>query len=119
MRVLLNRKYSEERKILMKKFLTLVVAVLLAPFALAQDAELTINGGVEQTVILNAGGLINASVGEGTTASQSLESVESGDITGNITQSVEMGEGGAVNAAVGDRSCADQAIASVGKKSSC
>ncbi|MDG2460959.1 MAG: hypothetical protein P8M73_08765 [Luminiphilus sp.] len=103
----------------MKKFAILAAAVFVAPFALAQDADLTIDGSVEQTVTLDAGALINASVGEGTSASQSIEAVESGDITGNITQTVQMGEGGAVNAAVGDNSCADQSVASVGKKSSC
>ena len=103
----------------MKKFLTLVTAVLALPFAIAQDDGPKIEGTVEQTVTLEGGGLINAAVGKDTSASQSVESVESGDITGNITQTVTMGEGGAVNAAVGDESCADQSIASIGKKTSC
>ena len=118
-RILLDRNYAKKRKYLMKKFAIVAATVFVTSFVIAQDAELTIDGGVEQTVTLNAGALINASVGEGTSASQSVEAVESGDITGNITQVVEMGEGGAVNAAVGDNSCADQSVASIGKKTSC
>lgn len=72
-------------------------------------------GGVEMTV--EAAGVVNAAIGDGSSASQSIGAIESGNIDGNLLMTI--GANAAVNASIGKGTCADQQIGTIGKKSTC
>ena len=95
----------------------LVLGLAFSPLIFSQstDSGPTIEGSTNMKI--EAAGVLNAGVGDGSTASMAIGAVDSGSIKGetDIAVSAE----GALNAGVGKDSCADMAIGTIGHKSSC
>ena len=95
----------------------LVLGLAFSPLIFSQstDSGQTIEGATNMQI--EAAGVLNAGVGDGSTASMAIGAIDSGSIKGetDIAVSAE----GALNAGVGKDSCADMAIGTIGHKSSC
>lgn len=95
----------------------LVLGLAFSPLIFSQstDSGPTIEGATNMQI--EAAGVLNAGVGDGSTASMAIGAIDSGSIKGetDIAVSAE----GALNAGVGKDSCADMAIGTIGHKSSC
>ena len=66
---------------------------------------------------IEAAGVLNAGVGDGSTASMAIGAVDSGSVKGDTDLIITAND--ALNAGVGKDSCADMAIGTIGHKSSC
>lgn len=96
----------------------LVLGLAFSPLIFSQstDSGPTIEGATNMQI--EAAGVLNAGVGDGSTASMAIGAIDSGNIKGGETDITVSAEG-ALNAGVGKDSCADMAIGTIGHKSSC
>jgi hypothetical protein len=101
----------------MNKIFAVAALVALPVFSLpafAADGP-SITGGTQMTI--QAGQNVDAAIGDGSSASQSIGAIDSGTINGDLTLTITADQN--VNAAIGKDTCADQQIGTIGKKSTC
>lgn len=102
----------------MKKILAAsVLALTMASFgAQADDSDgPTIEGGVQLNI--SAEQDVSAAIGNKSSATQEIGSIDSGTIEGDTEIAVEAAED--VSAAIGNKSCSDQKIGTIGAKGAC
>ena len=95
----------------------LVLGLAFSPLIFSQstDSGPTIEGSTNMKI--EAANVLNAGVGEGSTASMAIGAVDSGSVKGDTDLIITAND--ALNAGVGKDSCADMAIGTIGHKSSC
>ena len=102
----------------MKKFGFLVISAAFAfGTAQAQDATEgpTIEGGVQLNI--SAEENVSAAIGNQSSATQEIGSIDSGNIAGDTEIAVEAAQN--VSAAIGNKACSDQKIGTIGATNAC
>ena len=100
----------------MERFILLVMVFISCVASVLADEAPTGPELGNTNIAVSGEGITSASIGENTTASQEVGSIDSGDID-NI--GIEVEATGDTDAAIGEGSCSEQKIGSVGSQNDC
>jgi len=102
----------------MKKIFTATIMgmAFMSFAAFADDSDgPTIDGAVEQTI--TATDDIAAAIGDESSATQEIGTIDSGNLEGEIAQTVIATDD--IAASIGEKTCVDQKIGTIGSKNAC